>query len=269
MEMIYVITAVHNRYEVTKQFIFNLKNQTIPDYRLLLVDDGSTDGTAEMVRQELENAIILHGNGNLWWGGALHKAYQYLSRNRGDCDYVMYANDDAELPRDFLEKAIQYLNLDGNKLISGCGYDCTTGRLMDAPVQYDFKTGEVTRLAPGEEGNCGTTRALLMTYETYLDIGGFHPVLLPHYASDYEYTIRAVKKGHTIVSFPDLVYRFDAGTTGQNEHLSTTPIKKLFSRRSRFNPIYRLSFLLMVTPPQDIPSNISHGIRRMHKELTK
>ena len=269
MEMLYVITAVHNRYETTKRFIFNLKRQTTQNFRLLLVDDGSTDGTAEMVHNELENAIVLHGDGNLWWGGALHKAYKYLHENRGDCAYVMYVNDDAELPCDFLEKGIAYLKKSNNAIISGCGYDTTTGKLLDAPVHYDFKTVEITRLKPGEKGNCATTRALFMTYETYLDVGGFHPILLPHYASDYEYTLRAAKKGHPCISFADLQYQFDAGITGANEHLSGTPLKKLLSKKSRFNPFYRLSFLLLVTPMRYIPSNISHGIRRMKVELKK
>ena len=264
--MIYVITAVHNRYEITKKFISNLKKQTFSDYRLLLVDDGSTDGTAEMVNNELDDAIVLYGNGNLWWGGALHEAYKYLSKNREECDYVLFINDDTYFENDFIEIAVDLLSKNPNSLITACGYHYSTGVLLDGPVFYDVKRGEVTRLEAGEQGNCASTRALFMTYETFKDIGGFHPILLPHYASDYEYTIRAAKKGHPIRSFKQLRYTFDPGTTGYNS-LKDLSLKQVFCKRSRFNPFYRIVFCLMTTPIYYLPFNIYCGIKRIFGEL--
>ena len=101
-----------------------------------------------------------------------------------------------------------------------------------------------------------------MTMKTYKHIGGFHPILLPHYASDYEYTIRAFKKGHDILSFSELTYIFDEYTTGDND-LSKLTLKKMFTKRSRFNPIYRMVFLLMITPIRYIPSNIISYMKKI------
>ncbi len=260
--MLYIITAVHNRFEITKKFINSIQSQTYNDVRLLLVDDGSTDGTSEMVLSEMPDAIILKGNGNLWWGGALHKAYKYLSSNRGNCNYVMYANDDTRIPNDLFEKAIKKLENDPNQIVTACGYSVLDGRLVDGAVDYDVKTGNVTILPPGASGNCTSTRSLFMTYDTYKDIGGFHPYLLPHYASDYEYTIRAARKGHQINSYSDVIYEFDPGTTGYNSAKNLS-LKKVFSKRSKFNPFYRLVFTFMVTPIRYIPNNIYQGIKRI------
>ena len=46
--MIHVITAVHNRYSITEKFADRLLAQTYKDIHLILVDDGSTDSTADM-----------------------------------------------------------------------------------------------------------------------------------------------------------------------------------------------------------------------------
>ena len=46
--MIYVVTAVHDRYRITEKFVENLLKQSYKDIHLLLVDDGSTDGTADI-----------------------------------------------------------------------------------------------------------------------------------------------------------------------------------------------------------------------------
>ena len=47
---LYILLPVHNRCDITREFIDCLKAQTFQDYHLVLIDDGSTDGTEQMVR---------------------------------------------------------------------------------------------------------------------------------------------------------------------------------------------------------------------------
>lgn len=91
--------------------------------------------------------------------------------------------------------------------------------------------------------------------------GGMHPVLLPHYASDFEFTIRAFQKGIQIRSFEELTYTFDEGATGENQYEKLT-LKTIFSKRSACNPFYRISFILLSTPPGYLPGHLFHQIRR-------
>ena len=48
--MIHIVTAAHNRYKITEKFVDSLCRQTYRDIHLIFVDDGSTDGTSEMVK---------------------------------------------------------------------------------------------------------------------------------------------------------------------------------------------------------------------------
>lgn len=95
---VFVVTACHNRKELTSQLANTLLMQTYKDVVFLLVDDGSTDGTAEAVKNIFNNTIVLQGDGNLWWGGAMHKAYKWLLDHIGngvnDDDVVFFTNDD-------------------------------------------------------------------------------------------------------------------------------------------------------------------------------
>lgn len=264
--MFYVVTAVHNCYAITEAFVDRLLEQTMQDMTLVLVDDGSTDGTADMVKEKMPNTVILTGDGNLWWGGALHMAYKWLCDHAADDDIVMFANDDTQFQNDYLAIAEQFVRQYPDSLITGCGYDVHTGELIDGAAHWDFKKGAgVGGFKPTDVANCASTRSLFFTGKVLKKTGGFHPVLLPHYASDYEWTIRAARKGFPIRSFEQLRYTYDFETTGDYD-LTKMTLKKVFSKRSMVNPIYRMIFVLMSTPIRYLPSHLWHQLRRYVKK---
>ena len=105
--LIHVILPVHNRVATTKKFIECLQQQTYRNFQLILVDDGSNDGTTEYVKGQVDDVIVLTGNGNLWWAGALHKAYKHLKAidARND-DLVWIINDDVIFEPQYFEKLL-------------------------------------------------------------------------------------------------------------------------------------------------------------------
>lgn len=283
--MIYIITAVHNRYEITYKFIQQIKCQTYQDgIHLILVDDGSTDGTADMVERECNSAdkelnlscTVLRGNGKLWWGGALHLAYKWVTNNLIDAldDYVLISNDDVIWKDDYLQTAVQILEeydqAEGRApyLLSGKGYSINTGELLDKVYYHDYtdRIGDSSRVSETGIGDCCSTRSLFMHVKDMLAIGGFHPILLPHYLSDYEWTMRAAKKGYQIRSDNRLCYQFDEGTTGDNTYEKLT-IKKMFSKRSAANPIYKITGIFLMTPKRYIPRELKKQFGRYFQKL--
>ncbi len=253
--MIYVITAVHNRINITKEFIKKLQSQTIVDELfLVLVDDGCTDGTAEYVKEHFLSSYIISGNGNLWWGGAMDIALKWVVKNASmKKDYVMISNDDVNFGYDYIERAIRKLESEKeNTLVSGIGVSVNTGKYKTTPVLWDFKMGKGQSVGPGEYANCVATRSLFFRAEDISKIGGFHPILIPHYQSDYEWTIRAVRKGFEIKSYPDLTYQFDEKTCGLGNYRKLT-LKQIFSKKASCNPFYRFFFYVLVTPVKYLP----------------
>ena len=283
--MLHIITAVHNRYEITCKFIQQIKSQTYRDgIHLILVDDGSTDSTVEMVEKECDDAdkaldlscTILHGDGDLWWGGALHEAYKWVKNNLFEAldDYVMISNDDVIWEDDYLQTAVrileEYDQAEGHTpyLLSGKGYSVNTGELMDKVYYHDYtdRIGDSSKVSETGIGDCASTRSLFMHVRDMLTIGGFHPILLPHYLSDYEWTMRAAKKGYQIRSDDRLSYQFDEGTTGDNVYEKLT-LKKLFSKRSAANPIYKITGIFLMTPKRYIPRELRKQFGRYFQKL--
>lgn len=247
--MIYVITAVHNRYAITEAFVQKLLAQSVKNWNLILVDDGSTDGTAEMVKGLIPQAVILQGDGNLWWGGALHEAYKYVKTNVADSDYVFISNDDVDFPSDYVERAIALLEKNPDTIIAGCGISKQTGEQVDGAVNFDFLKGGGTQGHEVENfGNCSSTRSIFLRASDMKKIGGFHPFLLPHYGSDYEWTIRAHRKQKMkILCVSSLKYAVNEMTTGDHASKGRT-LKQVFQKRSTSNPVYKATFCFLASP---------------------
>jgi len=108
-QRLFVISAMHNRKIVTTHFCNLLQSQSVP-FELIIVDDGSTDGSSAEVLKLIPNATILIGNGNLWWSGSLNVARNYLINKANASDNVLIINDDSEFDCNFLERGINILN---------------------------------------------------------------------------------------------------------------------------------------------------------------
>jgi len=266
---IYILVPVHNRREVTRRLMECLTAQTVRGIRLVLVDDGSTDGTSAMVHEYFPDAAVIRGDGNLWWGGALQKGYAYIRKsNVREDDFVLILNDDTEFLPDFLETGIQLLNGRRGVFLQAASFSRRTGEFLDAGVRANWKklTFEPVRESP----NCLSTRGLLFRFADLQTTGGFHPVLLPHYASDYEFTLRASRKGISLESSLEFRLNVDESTTGIHNVTGARRrdrFKELFSKRSATNPIYFSSFVLLACPWKYVPINLFRIWRGAWKQI--
>lgn len=265
MSKVYIILPVYNRIKLTRRFVKCLKSQTHQNYHLILVDDGSIDNTEAMVKSQIKSVTVLKGKGNWWWAGSLQQGINWLKNNAVSAsDLVLMINNDVTFDKHFLEKAIAILTHKQHTLLQALSFSKQTGRLVEAGVKADLKRLKFTQTTIPEETNCLSTRSLFMRFSDLNRIGNFYPELLPHYLSDYEFTIRAHKKGLNLLINSELKIVLNESTTGvfqsgfeklKNERFSFF-LKKYFSKRSKANPIYFTIFILLTCPKVWIPLNI-------------
>lgn len=256
MQKVYILLPVHNRSIVTEHFIDCLAAQSYSNYHLILIDDGSTDGTEEMVQAKIKNLTVLKGQGDWWWAGSLQQGISWLIHSEvEDRDIVMFANDDITFEDDFLQKAVGILeNLDGALLLPHLR-DEITGLPQESGIEADLHNLTFIPAASPDKINCLSTRGLFMRISDLQKIGKFHPRLLPHYLSDYEFTIRAQRKGLMLITNAEIAIQLDRKQTssrsiGDNNLIYFT--KRLFSKKHVSNPIYWSSFILLTVPKSHI-----------------
>ena len=249
---LFILLPVFNRLKKTQEFIAGLKRQMFQDFHLVLLDDGSTDGTADWVKQALPGVTVIQGNGTWWWGGALHVGRQWLIKQNFDSEkFVMIINDDTIIAPDFLENGIKALESRPRSILFARNYSAKSGALLDAGVFADWKNLFFTCEIKPEQINCLSSRGLLLRISDLIAIGGFYPTLLPHYGSDYEYTYRAGKMGYQLWTVPEFRLSFDESSTGLQVIEARGLMdfwKKSFSKRSPKNPLMWSAFILISCP---------------------
>ena len=251
---VYILLPVHNRKSITGEFVRCLKAQRYGNYHLVLIDDGSTDGTDAMVREQIANLTVIKGVGRWWWGGSLQQGYLWLrDQETHDHDVVLIMNDDTEFEADFLERGLEILrNHPRSFLLAQC-YSRSTGALLDSGVHADWRRLTFLQAEKPEDINCLSTMGLFIQAPDFFSVGGFHPKLLPHFTSDYEFTIRAHGKGFSLITDPSLRLWLKEETTW-NRDIGQEPffafLRLFFSKRSAYNPVMWTFFVALVCPPR-------------------
>lgn len=99
-----VVIPVYNRRRMLPEALTSLAAQTLPPGRVVIVDDGSTDGSAQVARDWIDR----HDLG--WVVIEQANAGAAAARNRGiealtGCDLVAFLDSDDLLPPDFFQRA--------------------------------------------------------------------------------------------------------------------------------------------------------------------
>ena len=250
-EPVYILLPVHNRRAITVRMAEALRSQTRPDFQLVLVDDGSVDGTADAVRAVLSSTVVIRGDGHWWWAGCLQQACDWLAaQGVPDDAMICFLNDDVDIAPDFLALAVAEL--------AACPATLLLARQQAALPGGETKGAggvhaDLTRLHFAPEANpaavnCLPTRGLFLRWGDVKRTGGFHPRLLPHYFSDYEFTLRAHRRGLRLRVAEKAGLVLHADQTGwERADLFSRPRRErwgmLFSKRFKENPVTRSGFI--------------------------
>ena len=253
--MVYILLPVHNRKKITLDFIKSLNKQTYKKIFLILIDDGSTDGTADAVIDQYKNTHVIYGNGNLWWAGSLHKGYNYLVNSNivRKNDLILIMNDDTRFNEDYINIGVNIMEQNPKCLLGSTAISEQSRELSDAGKKVDWKRYKIENVIDDDQIECLSTRGLFMAFSSFKHIGGFYPKILPHYLSDYEYTIRATSKGYKLICDKTFFLYRNEETTGIHsvKNIKKNILSKLrimLSRRYAQNPFYISVFILLRCP---------------------
>lgn len=102
------ITApVHNRRDLTLLCLRSLSrlNTNNLEVQIVIVDDGSTDGTSEAIEKEFPGVEIVRADGSLWFTEGTNVGIRTLLKKNPD--YILMINDDQVFDADALRYMVE------------------------------------------------------------------------------------------------------------------------------------------------------------------
>lgn len=194
-----IILCTYNRKHLVGRAIASVLRQTWADWELVIVDDGSTDGSErpllQAARRDPRLLFLRHANRGL-----------ALSRNAGVAvasgKYITFLDSDDELMPSHLEKRVRYLE-------SHPSADALHGGLRSLGPRSKQYVADVT--SPGKKihlSKCYVAGTLFMKRGVYLRLGGFGKI---EYGDDYAFIQRLIKRYRLVrVSWPTYLYHLDS-----------------------------------------------------------
>jgi GT2 family glycosyltransferase len=230
------------------------KGNLMDSYSCILVDDGSTDGTEEFIRQHFPFVHILRGDGNLWWSGGINKGATYAI-SALKADYVLLWNNDITTHGNYFGNILKILETtDRNTIIGSKIYADYNKRIVWSMggtlnpyigrirmIGYNKIDGpEYEKMIEAEWiPGMGT----IVPVEIIKNIGFWDDANFPQYHGDSEFTYRAKCNGYRNIVSPDLVLSNDTRNTGLSHGGSYKKLLKMFrDKRSLYNYQVNMAF---------------------------
>jgi GT2 family glycosyltransferase len=264
--IVHCLIPAHNRLADTREVLRCLRVQEFRDLRIVVVDDGSTDGTSDYIRQQFEEVELLSGDGSLWWGGAMAKGLAAILLGAKAGDFVLFLNNDVRFDEHFVERLVT-VSLDYGRAVVGSilmdaqeperilsiglriRYGLTRIEEMYQPSHGEGKDrrADTATLSAVIEVDALSGRGTLYPVEVLRKIGSVRHRWLPHYMGDYEISVRAKAASYkTLVATNARVWT-SPETSRINPH-NASIVDLLFSRRSRSNILDSMAFFSLCGP---------------------
>jgi len=207
-----VLLTCHNRKVHTLACLNMLFSNHLSDgyvLKVFLVDDGSTDGTSEGVRDCYPLVTVIEGDGSLYWNGGMCIAFS--AAMKAGFDYYLWLNDDTLLYPTAIQSLVRtYTALKAQHgksiIVVGATEDEKGGRLTYGGVVRTsrWKRTAFTLVKPADvpvecetmNGNC-----VLIPDAIAQAVGGMEPEFA-HAMGDLDYGLRARDAGFSIWVMP-------------------------------------------------------------------
>ena len=102
--LVYIVVLHWKNYERTRNALSSLASVSYPNYRVIVVDNFSADGSIEKLQAEFPHLEFLLNEANLGFGRGSNRGIR--QGHKKGADYVLLLNNDMEVDPHFLEPAI-------------------------------------------------------------------------------------------------------------------------------------------------------------------
>jgi GT2 family glycosyltransferase len=280
--MVYVLIPAHNDKQEVLALLQCLERQSYQGCSVVLVDDGSTDGTDKEVASRFPGVTFLRGDGNLWWTGANVLGVNHILCHAKQEDYVLLLNNDLVVDDEYVTCLVRCSENEGRAIVGSTTVDFHDPKRLAAGIRLDRKLNATVNRdktaiesVESEDSDVLPGRGTLVPIEAFKAVGNFNRWRLPHYGADYEFMVRARRAGfRLLVSHSAKVYaklNISGLHMPDSARLSISECATLLtSRRSAANLWYYSTYVWMCSEPGwKLRNTLVHGTGLLMETIGK
>lgn len=214
-----ILTVNTNGAAFIAEFGESLTKVSYPRYRLIVVDNASSDGSLEILKRSQPEAVVLRNDANLGFTGACNRGLAYCLDQT--FEYVLILNSDVVMEPDFLNHLVA--DADGRTMTAPKTYLYHhPGRLDDSVGEFDWTRGvwrqrilgkrptpDFDRARPVDSANLS---ALLVPTGLLREVGLLDERFFIYY-DDTDFVRRARNRGYRLWFVPAAVIYHQKGAT--------------------------------------------------------
>lgn len=206
-----IVVVNWNNYEDTSECLASLSSISYANYQIILVDNGSTDGSSEALENSYPDVIIIRNERNLGFAGGANVGIRYVLEQ--GTDYIFVLNNDAVVDSRVLDFLLKEATKDRRIGILGPRilYYHDPLRIWHGGGFFNYiKGGPVVPEKGKIKDNCGkanrdvdfiTGCAMLIRPEVFDRIGLLSEDYF-FYVEDVDFCLRAKRAGFRLLYVP-------------------------------------------------------------------
>ena len=188
------------------------------NYSIIIIDDGSSDGSSAWIKINYPETHLLKGDGNLWWSGAINLGAKYAIEVL-QSDYVLLWNNDVYPEKNYFKIIASLIENDNRNIIIGSKVLVSgTNEIWSVGGYLNRYTGAYNMLKNYERGrskiNWQPGMGTLIHKDIIIKNNYWDNKSFPQYHGDSDFCLRACNKGIDIVTCTDLILYNDQTNTG-------------------------------------------------------
>ena len=206
-----VLITSHNRKAKTLCCLESLFSQNIPDKFMIsvfLVDDGSTDGTKDEIKNKFPMVNVILGDGTLYWCGGMRLAWETANEN-DYYEFFLWLNDDVKLKSGALSTLIDaYFHIrsttKSDSIIVGACLGFESGKLIYGGYKKPISDGLLDESSELQQCYSMNGNIVLIPRVIAVSVGNLSKNFT-HAMGDIDYGIRAINHGFSIYVAPGIL----------------------------------------------------------------
>ena len=210
-----VVMSVYNGEKYLGEAIDSILNQTFTDFEFIIIDDGSTDKSANIVKSYNDQRIVLIKQKNKGLGAALNTGIKAAS---GKYIARMDQDDISEVERfqkqyEFMQRHYECVAAGTNALYMD--EEGTVVSTTNLKFDRDVSANYLMEQNPFVHGS------MIISRETLLNVGGYLEIMT---SEDDLLWVNLIKSGKMYV-IPDILYRWRVVSSSLS-HMETKAVKR-------------------------------------------